>query len=65
MYKSGYGGVLQSDVQAGIPRGPVDYVSDEWLELLVYAIERLQEKGMDFVMHNSAGYSGVGPRHSL
>jgi hypothetical protein len=40
----------------------VEYGSDEWLELIVYAIERLREKGMDFAMHNSAGYSGVGSK---
>jgi alpha-L-rhamnosidase len=51
---------MQSDVNAGMPKGPVKYGSDEWLELIVYAIERLQAKGMDFAMHNSAGYSGIG-----
>jgi hypothetical protein len=53
---------MQSDVNAGMPKGPVEYGSDEWLDLIVYAIGRLQAKGMDFSMHNSAGYSGVGSK---
>lgn len=60
LYSSGYGGVLQYDVNAGIPKGPVEFNSDEWLDLLVHAIEGLEAKGMDFSMHNSPGYSGVG-----
>lgn len=51
---------MLSDVNAGIPKGPVEYNSDEWLELLLYALERLKAKGMEFAMHNSLGYSGVG-----
>jgi hypothetical protein len=49
-----------SDVNAGIPKGTVEYNSDEWLDLLLYALKGLKAKGMTFAMHNSAGYSGVG-----
>ena len=38
----------------------MEYGDDEWPELIVYAIERLEAKGMDFAMHNLAGYSGMG-----
>ncbi|CZR65587.1 uncharacterized protein PAC_15487 [Phialocephala subalpina] len=60
LYNSGYGGVLMYDVNAGIPKGPVEFNSDEWLDLLVYTLQGLKAKGMDFAMHNSPGYSGVG-----
>lgn len=60
LYNYGYGGALQYDVNAGIPKGPVEFNSDEWLDLLVHAIEGLEAKGMDFATHNSPVYSGVG-----
>lgn len=49
-----------SDVNAGIPKGPVEQNSDEWLDLLLYALKGLKAKGMTFAMHNAPGYSGVG-----
>ncbi|GAB7354325.1 hypothetical protein MBLNU459_g4839t1 [Dothideomycetes sp. NU459] len=60
LYAAGHGGALIYDVNAGIPRGPVDYNSDEWLDLLVHAVDGLSKNGMLAAMHNSPGYSGIG-----
>ncbi|KAH8668561.1 hypothetical protein BX600DRAFT_538536 [Xylariales sp. PMI_506] len=65
LYRSGYGVVLMSDVNAGIPKGPVEYNSDEWIKLLLYALKVLKAKGMDMAIHNSPGYSGVGSKNIL
>ena len=48
-----------SDVNAGISKGTVEFNSDEWLYLLLYALEGLKDRGMDVAIHNSPGYSDV------
>jgi hypothetical protein len=63
LYDSGYGGVMMSDVNSGIPAGPIEQGSDEWLDLVLYALKGLKAKGMTFGMHNSPGYSGVGSKN--
>ena len=34
MFEAGLGGALISDANAGIPQGPIEYESDEWLDLV-------------------------------
>ena len=39
MQRAGIGGVIFLEVNVGVPRGPVDFMSDEWIELFKYATE--------------------------
>ena len=39
MFEAGLGGALISDANADIPQGPIEYESDEWLDLLVHTID--------------------------
>src|ERR1700741_1104758 len=39
MKQVGIGGVINFDVGTGIPKGPITYLSEEWLQLKKHAIE--------------------------
>lgn len=60
MAGAGFGGAIVSDVNAGIPRGDVDYGSDEWLSLLGHTAQGMEKRGQLMAMHNAPGYSGIG-----
>ena len=59
MAAAGVGGVQCFNV-GQMPRGPVDYASDEWFELTNYAIRTADSLGMEFTMHNCPGWSSSG-----
>jgi len=59
----GIGGVQFFDVGdagRGIPRGPVDYASDAWYEMVSYARQEAERLGMDISIHNGCGWSNTG-----
>ena len=60
MKKVGVGGIFNFDVGTDIPKGPVEYLSEQWLELKKYAIEEADRLGLDFTMHNCPGWSASG-----
>ncbi|MEI6950086.1 glycosyl hydrolase [Paraflavisolibacter sp. H34] len=56
----GIGGVQCFNVGAGIPKGPVDYLGTEWVELTKHAISEAGRLGLEFDMHNCPGWSSTG-----
>lgn len=62
MARVGYGRAMIFNVAVGIPRGRVDYGSDEWVEDVKCALGEAQRLGMKLSLHNSPGYSGTGGR---
>ena len=60
MHRIGLGVILNFDAGTGIPKGPVDYLSDKWFELKAHAIKEAHRLGMDFVMHNCPGWTSSG-----
>ena len=44
----------------GYPQGPVEYMSDEWLELLKHAASEAKRLGMELSFHNGPGWSSSG-----
>jgi alpha-L-rhamnosidase len=60
MQRMGLGGAYPFDVGIGIPRGPVDYGSEEWLELLHHAAVEAARLGLTLNIFNAPGYSGTG-----
>ncbi|HYF31743.1 MAG TPA: glycosyl hydrolase [Chitinophagaceae bacterium] len=60
MKNAGVGGVFNFDVGTGIPKGPVEYLSKEWLELKKHAIREAGRLGLEFTMHNCPGWSASG-----
>lgn len=60
MARVGIGGFQNFDAGTGIPKGPVVYLSPEWLELKKHAIAEAQRLGLEFTMHNCPGWSSSG-----
>src|SRR6478672_12861907 len=60
MQRVGICGVFNFDAGTGIPKGTVQYLSDEWLELKKHAIKEAERLGLDFTMHNCPGWSSSG-----
>ena len=60
MQRIGIGGVQNFDAGTGIPKGPVVYLSPEWLDLKKHAINEAKRLGLEFTMHNCPGWSSSG-----
>jgi hypothetical protein len=60
MARVGIGGFQNFDAGTGIPKGPIVYLSPEWLELKKHAINEAQRLGLEFTMHNCPGWSSSG-----
>jgi hypothetical protein len=48
------------DVGTGIPKGPVEYLCEEWLQLKKHAMQEAARLGLEFTMHNCPGWSASG-----
>ena len=48
------------NVKLSLPKGPVDYLSSEWLSLVRFAAQEAKRLGMEVSFHNSAGWSSSG-----
>src|SRR5262249_44766019 len=56
----GLGGALIFNAGESIPKGPVDYGSRAWLELMTYAVREADRLGLGLAMHNSPGWASSG-----
>jgi len=48
------------NVHLGFPKGPVKYLSEEWLDLFKFSAEEAKRLGLELAFHNSAGWSSSG-----
>lgn len=60
MSSIGLGGFQMFEVGTGIPKGPISYLSDEWLDLMKHTIKECKRLGLEFAMHNCPGWSSSG-----
>ncbi|WP_019988129.1 glycosyl hydrolase [Rudanella lutea] len=60
MQQIGLGGFQNFDAGTGIPKGPVQYLSPEWLALKEHTIREAERLGLEFTMHNCPGWSSSG-----
>lgn len=60
LHQAGMRGVQVFNAHMYMPKGPIEYASQEWLDLMVYAVEVCDSLGLKFVTMNSAGWSGSG-----
>lgn len=60
MKKAGIGNVICLEVNVGIPRGPVDYLSEKWLELFKHAVDECQRLGISMTLGIGPGWTGSG-----
>ncbi len=60
MKRVGLGGALIFHGGVFIPKGPVDYLSMEWLDRMAWAAQEAHRLGLDLAMHNCPGWSSSG-----
>ncbi len=56
----GLDGVMVFDGSNDIPKGPVDYLSPQWLDLMTHMIGKADTLGLKVGMHNAPGWSSSG-----
>ena len=70
MKRAGEGGATIVNVDCGIPRGPVDFMSPEWREMFKFAVSEASRLGLELCVENGAGWSSSGgpwntPEHGM
>jgi hypothetical protein len=70
MKRVGLGGATIVNVDCGIPRGPVPFLSPEWRELFKFTAQEANRLGLELCVENCAGWSSSGgpwntPEHAM
>jgi hypothetical protein len=60
MKQAGIGGALFLEVNVGVPRGPVEFMSPSWRELLKHAVAEADRLGLEFALGAGPGWTGSG-----
>ena len=60
MKRVGIGGVIFMEVNIGMPRGPVEFMSPKWQELFAYAVHEADRLGLQFAVATGPGWCGTG-----
>ena len=60
MKEAGIGNVLFLEVNVGVPRGKVDFLSEEWQELFAHAMKECERLGITRTLGVGPGWSGSG-----
>jgi hypothetical protein len=60
MARAGIGGAIILEVNIGIPRGQVEFMSPEWRELMKYAIHEAERLGLEVALPAGPGWCGSG-----
>ncbi|NLH16470.1 MAG: hypothetical protein GX455_07825 [Phycisphaerae bacterium] len=60
MQKAGLGGMILMEVDTGIPKGPVKFMSPEWREIFRHAVFEAQRFGLQITLNAGPGWTGSG-----
>lgn len=60
MKKAGINNLIFLEVGIGVPRGPVDFMSEEWQDLYVHAIREAERLGIRILLGAGPGWCGSG-----
>ncbi len=60
MKEAGIGNVLFLEVNVGVPRGSVDFLSEEWQELYKHAVREAERLGIEITLGSGPGWAGSG-----
>ncbi len=60
MQRAGIGGLIFIEVNVGIPRGPVKFMSSEWQDLFAHAVAEADRLGLEFALATGPGWCGAG-----
>jgi len=56
----GIGHLVFLEVDVGVPRGPVKFLSEEWQDLFVHAVREAERLGIEITLGVGPGWSGSG-----
>jgi hypothetical protein len=60
MHQAGIGNLVFLEVNVGVPRGPVEFLSDKWLELFAHAVKEAERLGIEITLGIGPGWTGSG-----
>lgn len=60
MKNAGIGSVIFLEVNVGIPRGPVTFLSEEWQDLFKHAVKEAERLGITLTLGSGPGWAGSG-----
>jgi hypothetical protein len=60
MQRAGIGGVIIMEVDVGIPRGPVKFMSPEWRGLFRHVVTEAERLGLQITLNAGPGWTGSG-----
>jgi hypothetical protein len=60
MKDAGIGNLIFLEVNVDVPRGPVDFMSQQWQSLFVHAVHEAQRLGIEITLGTGPGWTGSG-----
>ncbi len=60
MRAAGLGGMIVMEVDVGIPRGPVEFMSPQWQTLFAHAAHEAERLGLQMTVNAGPGWTGSG-----
>jgi len=60
MKAAGMGHVVFLEVNVGVPRGPVGFLSEQWQDLYVHAVREAERLGIEIILGSGPGWAGSG-----
>jgi len=60
MKKAGIGNLIFLEVNVGVPRGKVDFLSEQWQELFKHAVREAERLGIEITLGVGPGWTGSG-----
>ncbi|MEO5888825.1 MAG: glycosyl hydrolase [Ferruginibacter sp.] len=60
MKKAGIGNLIFLEVNVGVPRGKVDFLSEQWQELFKHAVREAERLGIEITLGAGPGWTGSG-----
>jgi hypothetical protein len=60
MRAAGLGGVVICEVNVGVPRGPVEFMSPEWRRLFKHVVKEAERLGLEVTLNAGPGWTGSG-----
>ena len=60
MAEAGLGNLVFLEVDVGVPRGPVEFMSEEWQTLFANAVRHAERLGIDITLGAGPGWTGSG-----
>ncbi len=60
MKEAGIGNLIFLEVNVGVPRGPVNFLSEQWQELFAHAVHEAERLGIQITLGSGPGWTGSG-----